>query len=178
MPAKRNRTIKQVLRICQILFLVLFFCCKSFCVKAQAVAVTSAVPKTDKSVPSWIAMMDDPNVNYHDAVKAFEKYWKHRIKPVEEDELDESTEKTREQKREEKERKNLKPNDPAIKYAFEYKKFMHWKYEMADHVQEDGHIKGMDDRIKEWETQKRAKHDQEQKNKSRKNLPDSTRHKN
>ena len=33
--------------------------------------------------PYWIAMMNDPNTNYYEAVEAFEKYWEHREKPTE-----------------------------------------------------------------------------------------------
>ncbi|MBK8472461.1 MAG: hypothetical protein IPL33_09995 [Sphingobacteriales bacterium] len=33
------------------------------------------------SQPIWIEMMDDPNVNYYEAVEAFNTYWKGRKIP-------------------------------------------------------------------------------------------------
>jgi hypothetical protein len=161
------------------LFPFLFFCFFAIVARSQAVPVTSAEPKHKPSVPSWITMMDDPNVNYYEAVKAFDAYWKHKVKPVEEDEMDLSKDsnrvKTKEEEREEKERSHLKPSDPAIKYAFEYKRFLHWEQEMEPFVQPDGHIKGMDERLKDWETQKRLKQQQELQQKNKKHQPDSSR---
>lgn len=170
MQAKRNRTVRPVLSIPQLFFYALLFCCTAITAPAQ---IKTGKPVKAKPVPSWITMMDDPNVNYYEAVAAFEKYWKKRIKPLEEDEMDESRQKTKEEEREERERKRLKADDPSILYAFEYKRFLHWQYEVEPLVQPDGHIKGMDERLKEWETQKELKRQQQQKLK--KHLPDSTR---
>ena len=35
--------------------------------------------------PYWIDMMNDSNVNYYDAVTAFDTYWENRVKPTEDD---------------------------------------------------------------------------------------------
>ncbi len=163
---------------------LLLFCSITAVTKSQAVPVKTAHPKNQPKLPSWITMMDDPNVNYYDAIKTFNDYWKKKIKPVEEDELDESAasanemlskrkarEKAREREREERRRGRLTGDDPTIKYAFEYKRFLHWQLEMEPFVQPDGHIKNMDQRIKDWETQK-----QDQKN--RKKQTDSSHQKN
>src|SRR3954468_443423 len=37
--------------------------------------------------PFWISMMDDEHVNYFEAVKAYEIYWRFHSKPVEEDQI-------------------------------------------------------------------------------------------
>src|SRR5689334_18650941 len=76
--------------ICKQILCTLIVCLIACAARSQAVPVTNASPKNPPAVPSWISMMDDPNVNYHEAVKAFNAYWKNKIKPVEEDELDES----------------------------------------------------------------------------------------
>ncbi len=121
----------------------------------QPLMAQKARPEPTK--PSWIAMMDDPNVNYHEAVKAFDTYWKNREKPTEEEERFGSVQdKEKEEKIKQKEKK-LNDNDPAKLYAFEYKKFLWWKREMEPFVQTDGHIKSMDQRINEWKEQKQQK---------------------
>lgn len=166
-----------------------FFCFVTITAQSQAVPVKTAHPKNPPKVPSWVSMMDDPNVNYYEAVKAFNSYWKNKIKPAEEDEMDESPasaneiltkrqarQRAREKEREERRRLKLTTEDATIKYAFEYKRFLHWQLEMEPFVQPDGHIKNMDDRVKEWESQKDLKHKQEQKN--RKKQSDSTHQKN
>ncbi len=163
-------------KICKQILCALVLCLITCAAHSQAVPVTTAYPKNPPVVPSWVTMMDDPNVNYYDAVKAFNDYWKNKIKPVEEDELDESPSDKdprytrrqlrameREKEREEKLRRKLTPNDPAIKYAFEYKRFLHWQLEMEPHVKDDGHIKTMDERIGEWEKHKAARKAQEHK---------------
>jgi hypothetical protein len=37
--------------------------------------------------PAWIKMMDDPKVDYFDAVKNYERFWKNKIKPLDEQEV-------------------------------------------------------------------------------------------
>ena len=44
-----------------------------------------ATNDTLSNYPYWIAMMDNPNVNYYKAVEAFDKYWEHRERPTEND---------------------------------------------------------------------------------------------
>ena len=40
-----------------------------------------------QKLPQWIAMMDDPNCDYFEAMKAFDLFWKNRKKPLEEKEV-------------------------------------------------------------------------------------------
>ena len=118
--------------------------------------------------PSWITMMDDPDVNYYEAVKAFNEYWKNKEKPIEEGELFEAVE-NKEKEAELKQRKEKsKDEDPAKKYAFEYKRFLWWMKEIEPFVQSDGRILSMDERISQWKQSKELKKQQEQKLKSRK----------
>ncbi len=124
------------------------------CFTQVSVAQKSKAPDT----PSWITMMDDPHTNYFEAVKAFNAYWKHREKPIEEDEIFETGgDKQKEEKLRERRHGKLKPNDPAIKYAFEYKRFLRWQLETEPFVQPDGHIKDMNERIEDWKNQQKLK---------------------
>ncbi|UKJ06738.1 hypothetical protein [Solitalea lacus] len=117
-----------------------------------------AQKKSKSQPPSWIALMDDPNVNYFAAVKAFNLYWKHKEKPVEENELFESVEDKEKEEKLERKRERLREDDPAKLYAFEYKRFLWWKEQVEPFVLPDGRIKSMDERIAEWKVQKQHKH--------------------
>lgn len=96
---------------------------------------------------NWVSMMNDPNVNYFEAVENFENYWKNREKPEEEGEFfnDSNAKNNRHKKRK-------KP-----KYAEEYKKFVNWQREMLPFVQEDGHILSPEERLKIWEKEKKSR---------------------
>lgn len=125
----------------------------------------SATAQSKSKPPLWVTMMDDPNVNYFEAVKNFNAYWKSREKPVEEKELFGSVgDKEKEESIKQKKGK-LKAEDPAQKYAFEYKRFLWWMREVEPFVQSDGRIKGMNERINEWRTQQQQRKIQEQKDK-------------
>src|SRR5690348_1144632 len=66
--------------------------------------------------PAWIAMMDDPNVNYYEAVKQFDLYWKTREKPVVENEMFESAEDEAKKEDIKRKKEKLSDNDPAKLY--------------------------------------------------------------
>lgn len=137
-----------------------------------AVINEARAQKKQPPLPAWVTMMDDPNVNYFEAVKAFEAYWKGKEKPIEEEERFGSVEdKQKEEKLKTKERK-LSDSDPAKLYAFEYKKFLWWMKQTEPFVQPDGRIKTMDERVSEWKAQKQQKKEQQlklKKNPSKKN---------
>ena len=120
----------------------------------------SAPPK-----PQWITMMDDPNVNYFEAVKNFNDYWQKRERPVVENDQFESVGDKEKKEALERKKKRLKADDPAVLYAFEYKRFLWWMHEMEPFVQPDGRIKGMSERVAEWKTQQEQKKLQLQKQK-------------
>ena len=115
--------------------------------------------------PIWIKMMDDPKTNYYDAVKAFDEYWKHHIKPAgEEEELSEGSISTGERKRESKkaekkgakiilttEEIRIKNEEETMKY--QVKRFEQWMREVKPFVQEDGRILTDEERMDIWKKQ-------------------------
>jgi len=112
--------------------------------------------------PYWIEMMDDPNVNYFEAVKAYDTYWKNREKPKEEDEIigkklhDSESERHRESWI-----SRLFSGDKekeSQKYAFECKKFEHWKMKSEPYVQPDGRILSPEERLKIWKERHQSDH--------------------
>lgn len=117
-----------------------------------------AQQKRDAAGPKWIRMMDDKNVNFFEAQKDFNAFWKDKEKPTEEKEIFTSFEKNKQTKV----RSNLGAD--AIKYSFEYKKFLNWQREVAPYVQSDGHILSTEERIKLWEQEKENREDAEKKN--------------
>lgn len=141
-------------RLLVLAILSLFFC----------QLATAQKTKKKSPEPSWIAMMDDPNVNYHVAVKAFENYWKGKEKPMEENELFETAEEMAKEKELLERAKQLGEDNPTVIYAFEYKRFMMWKNNVEPFVKNDGHIQNMDERIANWKAAKEQKKLQEQKN--------------
>lgn len=131
--------------------------------------VTMAQDKTVPAKPSWIIMMDDPNVNYFEAVRNFNNYWKTLEKPVEEGEMFESVGDKEKEESIKRRKARQRANEPAQLYAFDYKRFIWWMKEMEPFVQPDGSIKGMNERIDEWriqQKQKKLQQQQEKKNSS------------
>jgi len=104
--------------------------------------------KSYAKFPYWIQMMDDENTNYFEAQKAFEAFWEHREKPVEENEiLGEGNEKyINDEKALAKRMKKLPAESRNL--SFQYKKFLHWTREVKPYVQEDGHILTKAERLK------------------------------
>lgn len=102
---------------------------------------------------SWIQMMDDPNVNYFEAVKVFEAYWQGKPKPTSEHELFSAEDKDHALNN--SSYSNARDaEDPSVKYRFEYKKFLHWKEDVAPYVQPNGRILTAEERIDIWKQQK------------------------
>ncbi|MDF2188398.1 hypothetical protein [Paraflavitalea sp. CAU 1676] len=99
-------------------------------------------------LPNWVKMMDDPKVNYFEAVKAFETYWKDKTKPVEEKEVFSNyTQK--------KVVTIRKTEREAKEYAFEYKKFLFWQQQTLPYVQPDGSILSTEERLRIFEQEKK-----------------------
>ncbi len=98
--------------------------------------------------PYWIAMMDDEKTNYFEAIKAFESFWAHRVKPLEEKELlgDKLEEYSNDSKALARRMKRLPPADRNL--TFQYKKFINWLRESKPYVQEDGSILTQAERLK------------------------------
>jgi hypothetical protein len=113
--------------------------------------------KSDNSPqPQWVKMMDDPNVNFHEAKRTFEAFWSNKEKPTEEKEIFGNFEKKKEA------RVATKEGD-AEKYTFEYKKFLNWQREVAPYVQANGRILNTEERIQLWQQEKKNRDDAEAK---------------
>jgi len=116
--------------------------------------------------PAWIKMMDDPKTNYYEAVKAYDEYWNHHVKPVEEEEEEmtgtnpDFKEHEREVRKEQKKNKDKVFSPEEIKAREEYeqmkyqvKRFEQWKREVLPFVQEDGRILSDEERMEIWKKQ-------------------------
>jgi hypothetical protein len=117
--------------------------------------------KTDfKKVPAWIRMMEDPQVNYYEAVKAFDLYWEGKIEPEEEGELITEGRITTEQadslryaraawsQAQRNEYENLK---------YHFKRFKDWKRTVFPFVQSDGRILSEQERLEIWQKEQPKK---------------------
>ena len=95
--------------------------------------------------PIWINMMDDPHVNYWEAIKAYEAYWTSHTKPVGESDMDVknvSKNKKRFSQRE------IREARAEAAMRMQVKKFEWWKTKMEPFVKEDGTIMTADERRK------------------------------
>lgn len=107
--------------------------------------------------PSWVKMMNQPGVNYYEAIKAFDDYWQNKQVPVGENDLFKAS-------NEEKEhadfvsKKKSGQSGEAEQLAFEYKKFLHWKLKMLPFVKEDGTIMNEEERLAQWKEQRKDRH--------------------
>ena len=133
------------------------------------VGLTNAQPQTKKDTgyskePLWIAMMDDPNANYYEALNAYSVYWKTHVMPAGEEEEGEGNFDYKEHQREVKKqmRKDLsrKLNDDEIKkqsenveMKYQVKRFQQWAREVKPFVQEDGRILSDEQRMEIWKKQ-------------------------
>lgn len=100
--------------------------------------------------PAWIKMMDDPNANYYETIKAFKKYYRERPLPEEPNELsegdtfeveiglEEENGKKKSKRELEREARRIDPKEPN--YAAEVRAFRAWYYSVKPWVREDGSI--------------------------------------
>lgn len=133
----------------------------------------SNVHAQDKSIqskdystePVWIKMMDDQNVNYFEARKAFDEYWKHHVKPAgEEEEMSEGQKDSREIEKEKRKNiakdkkkkvseEDLKKMNENIVMKYQVKRFEQWTREVKPYVQDDGRILNDLERMEIWKKQ-------------------------
>ncbi len=104
--------------------------------------------------PYWISMMNDPQVNYFEAVKAYDNFWAKHKKPREENEIIG-------QKKEAKPKQNVfqrlfksHEEEDTDKYSLDCKKFEHWKLIVKPYVQENGRILSADEQLNIWKQQR------------------------
>lgn len=108
------------------------------------------------SVPDWVNMMDDPNVNYFDAVASYKSYWMtHDRPPGEEEEMEQTTksakgqetESEKERERESRKKKLKGAKLEQVEYLkYESKRFENWAREVKPWVQENGHVLNEEER--------------------------------
>lgn len=107
--------------------------------------------------PAWIAMMNDPNVNYYEAMKAFNTYWEKREKPEGDDVIPSKASKSQLKEKEERDREIAKmtpqQRQERNEMAFQYKKFLEWSHTVFPFVQENGRILSGDERMAIWNKQ-------------------------
>lgn len=125
--------------------------CMVMCLSLHSIA-------QQKELPSWVAMIDNPNVNYFVAVKTFNDYWKGKIKPIEEMDIKDMEALTAEEKATRKNYfESLTPSQRAEFdiLQYHYKRFKQWKKEILALVQEDGRILSEAERMAIWEKQQK-----------------------
>lgn len=115
---------------------------------SKSYAQSSSIENYSKN-PVWIQMMENPDVNFYEAVKAYNEYWKSHEKPIElEEETMNDEERMKEYKREhkrdnndavlsDKEKKELQEKEQMI---YQIKRFENWMLTVKPFVQEDGRI--------------------------------------
>ncbi len=143
---------------------------------AQAQSNTSKESEYRNS-PLWITMMNDPNENYFETVKAFRIFFTDRFLPEEPWEkmqegadsfekevgLETGNENRREKEREkEREKRKQKPNSPN--YAAEVRAFRSWFYSVQPWVQSDGSIVTPDEQQRIIDAQHKELKEEELKN--------------
>jgi hypothetical protein len=131
--------IRYITVIISVMLAGIFFSCKN--VKLSG-SKSTAINDT-ANYPYWIGMIDSPNVNYYQAVRAFELFWQNRERPVEEDgEGKDIFNKDAKEK-----------NQNAVNYAYEYKRFLNWQQRNKNLVMPDGKILSPDQIIEQWNKQ-------------------------
>jgi len=112
--------------------------------------------------PKWVIMMEDPGVNFFDALKEYESYWLTHKKPVSEAETFESQAldgKIGEERRLQEERKRVEKLGPPLTgrdleiaeyLTYQTKRFDKWVIEVKPWVQDNGHILTYEERQALW----------------------------
>ena len=140
------------LKMISIVFFIAVFCCNHVSAQKKSAQTSETLTIADYSKePVWIKMIDDPNTNYYEAIKAFDMYWKDRIKPIKEEDI--LNEKLNEKEEREYKilEKQLATMTPAEKneydlMVYQCKRFSNWKRESLPYVQEDGRILTIEER--------------------------------
>lgn len=137
-------------------FLLLLFLFQS----AQAQEKKENPRTDDKTNPNWISMMQDPQVNYYEAVKAFDAYWEGKIEPEEEDELITEGKIT---SAEADSLRNARASWTQVQrneyenIKYQFKRFKDWKRTVFPFVQSDGRILSEQERLEIFQKQEQVK---------------------
>jgi hypothetical protein len=159
-----------ITRTISLFAIVIFFSFSKVNVQAQSADY--------KNSPEWIKMIDDPNANYFEAIKAYETYWKYHEKPKnEEEEMEEMAQMNYSEKMTEEEKEKIekahREKEEEMKHdqnktlteaemkalaekqemTYQCKRFENWIHEVKPFVQEDGRILSQEERMKIYNQQ-------------------------
>ncbi|MBL7773975.1 MAG: hypothetical protein JNM95_14015 [Chitinophagaceae bacterium] len=109
-----------------------------------------AQQKETQPLPDWVYMIDNSEVNYYEAIKAFDFFWKDRVKPVEE--MDEGEEAEKEKLALANYLKTLTVAERNYwdQLQYHYKRFKRWKKDSLPFVQPSGLILTHEQRAAIW----------------------------
>ncbi len=111
-------------------------------------------------IPVWIEMMEDPQVNYYTAVKAFDMFWEGKIEPEEEGELITEGRITTEQADSMRSARAAWSQAQRNEYEnlkYQFKRFKDWKRTVFPFVQSDGRILSEQERLEIWQKEQPRK---------------------
>ncbi len=118
------------------LLFIFLLCLTIFsCSRKSQVSVQTETKNNDtlQETPSWIQMMNDPKVNYYQAVEAFNAYWAKHEKPTED-----SGEARDIYGKEKSEAEKKAEAGRTVQYVYEYKQFLNWMERNKNLVKADG----------------------------------------
>ena len=133
--------ILKLIKPCALVLVVVNFTC------AQD---NSREKKNYRDEPHWINMMNDPNVNYFEAVKAFETFWKDKPVPMEEEEWEVAGMNKRKFFSNISFRSKENRKEEESKYIVEYRQFKMWQESMQAYLRPDGTLLSMEERLALW----------------------------
>ena len=122
---------------------------------------TSTLAQTKSKIrtePLWVKMMDDPNTNYYKAKEEYDRFWKGKEKPMDEEE--ELMHKGKDEVQEHGKKMSKRERNHQLDmdyYRYQCKRFENWLRVNKAYVQKDGHILTEDERLKIWEQNKNGK---------------------
>jgi len=105
--------------------------------------------------PLWIDMIDNPDANYFEAIKAYDTYFQYHKKPKMEEDSQAEAMGENENEADDDYIKSLSPealNNYAL-MKYQVKRFENWINEMKNFVQENGHILTEEERAGIWQKQ-------------------------
>ena len=114
----------------------------------QVLAQEGNSEKDYKKNARWIQMMDDPNVNFYEAEKAFNIFWEDRGEPEKEQGEEHEKERHFSVKRIFVSEEKLEWEN--LQYATEYKRYKQWRMDVLPFVQPDGSILSKEEQEEIW----------------------------
>lgn len=155
----------------------IWYCACSFLLLQSFATISGAQTPAGMETPVWVTMMEDPNVNYFDALKAYDAYWLTHTRPAGEEEememnLSEKDRSSKDAKEAERERERREERKKKLKGAsleqmeylkYQCKRFENWAREVKPWVQSDGHVLTDAERLEIWKKQQTELKQQESK---------------